>query len=129
MIFFVIGWLLLAGLLLGLLYLASAAREGIGLLHLIHLLLMWVLAPGFGGFCATYVTRQVIKGVRAETVAIAFISIVITLAVMIYLPLVVRGEEIATGQPVVSIAQLAAIIIGSRIGWAVNVVSQGRGEA
>ena len=49
-VFMLIGWLLLTALLYGVMYVASHAREGVGLMHLLNILLMWILGPGFGGF-------------------------------------------------------------------------------
>lgn len=55
-VFFLLGWLSLATVLYGIGYVASHAREDMGVIHFLHVLLMWVLGPGFGGFLSTYVT-------------------------------------------------------------------------
>lgn len=49
LIFLVAGWLFLSALLYAVGYVASNARDGIGLMRLLHVLLMWVLGPGFWG--------------------------------------------------------------------------------
>src|SRR4051812_43591331 len=112
--FLVVGWAFLSALLFGVMYIASRAREGVGLLHLVNLLLMWVLAPGFGAFCATYATPRIFRSVDAATIAIGFISVATTLATVIFLlSFIVQEEKSSIGRYVVFVAQVAAIIIGA----------------
>jgi hypothetical protein len=72
-VFFLLGWFFLATILYGIGYVASQARQDMGLIHFLHLLLMWVLGPGFGGFLSTYVTPHIFKNVDAETISTSFL--------------------------------------------------------
>jgi len=123
--FMLIGWLMLAALLYGLMYVASRAREGVGLMHLLNTLLMLVLAPGFGGFLATYITPRVFKTIDASTIATSFISVVVTLAFVIGLLSMMFAQHDGTwvGQFVLFIVQVAAIVFGAKIGKSVYVTS------
>jgi len=113
-LFLLVGWLFLAALLYGVGYVASHAREGIGLMHLFNVLLMWVLGPGFGGFLATYVTPRMFKEIDAATISTSFISVVVTLAVVMGLMslLFVQQDKSGIGQLVLFVVQVSAIIIG-----------------
>jgi len=120
-----IGWFFLAALLYGVGYVASHAREGIGLMHLLHVLLMWVLGPGFGGFLATFVTPQIFKDIEASSIAISFISVVVTLAVVIGLLslLVVKQKQSGIGEFVLFVVQVSAIVAGAKIGKSMHVAT------
>lgn len=120
-----IGWLMLAALLYGVMYVASHAREGVGLMHLLNILLMWVLGPGFGGFLATYITPRVFKTIDASTIATSFISVVVTLAVVLGLLslMFVQQNGAGVGQFVLFVVQVAAIVFGAKIGKSVYVTS------
>lgn len=122
-VFFLLGWFFLAALLYGVGYVASQAREGVGLMHLLNVLLMWVLGPGFGGFLATYVTPQIFKEVSAATIATGFISVVITLAVILGMLslLFVQQEKSGIGQFILFIVQVSAIVVGAKIGKSMHV--------
>lgn len=124
-IFMLIGWLMLAALLYGVMYVASHAREGVGLMHLLNILLMWVLGPGFGGFLATYITPRVFKTIDASTIATSFISVVVTLAVVLGLLslMFVQQNGAGVGQFVLFVVQVAAIVFGAKIGKSVYVTS------
>ena len=124
-IIMLIGWFFLAALLYGVGYVASHARQGIGLMHLLHVLLMWVLGPGFGGFLATFITPQIFKDVEASSIATSFISVVVTLAVVMGLLslLVVKQEESGIGEFILFVVQVSAIVIGAKIGKSMHVAS------
>jgi len=118
LIFMVAGWFLLSAMLYGVGYIGSHARAGIGLMHLLHVLLMWVLGPGFGGFLATYITPRIFKQVDISTIFTSFVSVVITVAIMLGLFSLVFGQpgNRGTGEFILFTVQLSAIIIGARIG-------------
>lgn len=120
-----IGWLMLAALLYGVMYVASHAREGVGLMHLLNILLMWVLGPGFGGFLATYITPRVFKTIDASTIATSFISVVVTLAIVMGLLslMFAQHDGAGVGQFVLFVVQVAAIVFGAKIGKSVYVTS------
>lgn len=124
-IFLLLGWFFLAGLLYVVGYVASHAREGIGLLHLLHVLLIWVLGPGFGGFLATFITPRIFKEINVATIATSFISVVITLAVITGLLSLVflQQENFKIGEFVLFIVQISAIVGGAIIGRSVYVSS------
>ncbi len=120
-----IGWIVLAALLYGVMYVASHAREGIGLIHLLNIILMWILGPGFGGFLATYITPRVFKTVDATTIATSFISVVVTLAVVISLLSLTLTPHNGggLGEFALFAVQVAAIVIGAIIGKSVYIQS------
>lgn len=124
-VFFILGWFFLVGLLYVIGYVASHARGGMGLMHFLHILLMWVLGPGFGGFLATYVTPRIFNEVHANTIATSFISVVITLAVIIVLVslVFVQQEKSGIGEFVLFVVQVAAIVVGATIGNSMHVSS------
>ena len=109
---------MLAALLYGVLYVASQARQGVGMMHLLNALLIWVLAPGFGGFLATFVTPTVFKAVDPSTIATSFVSVVVTLGVVVGWLLLVRADDNGgeLGQFMLFLAQVAAIVVGARTG-------------
>ena len=117
-VFMLAGWLMLAALLYGVLYVASQARQGVGMMHLLNALLIWVLAPGFGGFLATFVTPTVFKAVDPSTIATSFVSVVVTLGVVVGWLLLVRADDNGgeLGQFMLFLAQVAAIVVGARTG-------------
>jgi len=117
-VFMLVGWLLLAALLYGVMYVASNAREGVGLMHLLNILLMWVLGPCFGGFLATYITPRLFKTVDVTTIATSFISVIVTLAIVLGLLSLVLSQQDGggIGQLVLFVVQVAAIVIGAKIG-------------
>lgn len=120
-----IGWLMLAALLYGVMYVASHAREGVGLMHLLNILLMWVLGPGFGGFLATYITPRLFKTIDVSTIATSFISVVVTLAIVMGLLSLMfsQRDSAGIGQFVLFVVQVAAIVIGAKIGKNIYVAS------
>jgi len=105
-------------LLYGVMYVASNAREGVGLMHLLNILLMWVLGPCFGGFLATYITPRLFKTVDVTTIATSFISVIVTLAIVLGLLSLVLSQQDGggIGQLVLFVVQVAAIVIGAKIG-------------
>ena len=123
LIFLVAGWLFLSALLYAVGYVASNARDGIGLMRLLHVLLMWVLGPGFGGFLATYITPRLFKQVGIAIIFTSFVSVVITLAIILgLLSLVfVQQGKIGIGEFVLLIVQVSAIIVGAKIGKSVAI--------
>lgn len=116
---------MLAALLYGVMYVASHAREGVGLMHLLNILLMWVLGPGFGGFLATYITPRVFKTIDASTIATSFISVVVTLAIVMGLLslMFAQHDGAGVGQFVLFVVQVAAIVFGAKMGKSVYVTS------
>jgi len=120
-----VGWLLLAALLYGVMYLASHAREGVGLMHILNILLMWILGPGFGGFLATYITPRLFKTIDVTTITTSFISVIVTLAVIMGLLSLVFPQQDGggIGQLILFTVQVAAIVIGARIGKSFYVAS------
>jgi len=119
------GWLILASLLYGVMHVASRAREGVGLMHLLNILLMWILAPGFGGFLATYITPRIFKTIDASTIATSFISVVVTLTIVMGLLSLMFAQHDGTGmgQFVLFVVQVAAIVVGAKIGKSVYIPS------
>ena len=124
-VFLLVGWFFLAALLYGVGYVASHAREGVSLMHFLNILLMWLLGPGFGGFLATYITPQIFKETDVATIATSFISVVITLAVVMGILsfLLVQQERSSIGQFVLFVVQVSAIVIGAKIGKSMHVAS------
>ncbi|MBF0239892.1 MAG: hypothetical protein HQM12_19505 [SAR324 cluster bacterium] len=124
-VFMLIGWLMLAALLYGVMYVASHAREGLGLMHLVNILLMWVLGPGFGGLLATYITPRLFKTIDVSTIATSFISVVVTLAIVMgILSLLVQQRDGANiGQFLLFVFQVSAIVIGAKLGKSIYVAS------
>ncbi|TXH71577.1 MAG: hypothetical protein E6Q83_01025 [Thiothrix sp.] len=124
-VFMLVGWLLLAALLYGVMYVASHSREGVGLMHLLNILLMWVLGPGFGGFLATYITPRLFKSIDVSTIATSFISVIVTLAIVMGLLSLVFPQQDGggVGQLVLFVVQVAAIVIGAKIGKSFYVAS------
>jgi hypothetical protein len=124
-VFMLIGWLLLTALLYGVMYVASHAREGVGLMHLLNILLMWILGPGFGGFLATYITPRLFRTVDVSIIATSFISVVVTLAVVMGLLSLVYPQRDSTGigQFVLFVVQVAAVVAGAKIGKSVYVAN------
>ena len=124
-VFLLIGWLFLAALLYGVMYVASHAREGVGLMHLLNILLMLILGPGFGGFLATYITPRIFKAIDVSTIATSFISVVVTLAIIMGLLslLFVQQERSSIGQFILFILQVSAIVVGAKIGKSIYVAS------
>ena len=120
-IFLLTGWGSLLVLFRGVYYIASHAREGIGLVHYLHILSEWILCPLYSGFLATYVTPRIFKEIGAAKIATRFISVVITLAVVGSLAGFLQAEKYYSnigdiGIFVVAVIQVAAIIIGAKIG-------------
>lgn len=124
-VFMLVGWLLLAALLYGVMYVASHAREGVGLMYLLNILLMWVLGPGFGGFLATYITPRLFKTIDVSTIATSFISVIVTLAIVMGLLSLVFPQQDGGGfgQLVLFVVQVAAIVIGAKIGKSFYIAS------
>jgi len=94
-------------------------------MHLLNILLMWVLGPGFGGFLATYITPRVFKTIDASTIATSFISVVVTLAIVMGLLslMFAQHDGAGVGQFVLFVVQVAAIVFGAKIGKSVYVTS------
>lgn len=113
-----VGWALLVALLFGVGYVAAHARQGVGLMHLIHVALIWFLAPGFGGFLATYITPKIFNEMDVATIAKSFISVVVTLAIVMGLLslLFILQEQVGISELVISTIQVAAIVVGAKIG-------------
>ena len=124
-VFMLIGWLMLVALLYGIMFVASRAREGVGLMHLLNILLIWVLGPGFGGFLATYITPRLFESIDPATIATSFITAVVTFAVVIGLLslLLVQQGGVGVGQYVLFVVQLAAIVFGAKIGKSFYVIN------
>lgn len=122
-IFLAFGWLFLAGLLYGLGYLAAQSRGGMDLPHLLNMLLMWVLAPGFGGFLASFITPKIFKTISPSTITTSFMSIILTLGILlgIFSFFIVQGEHSSFGELIIFSAQISAIIIGAKIGKSVCI--------
>jgi len=120
-----IGWLILAALLYGVLYVASHAREGMGLMHLVNILLMWILGPGFGGFLATYITPRLFKTIDVSTIAKSFIAVIVTLAIVMGLLVLLVSHRDGTGigQFLLFSVQAGAIVIGAKVGKYIYVAS------
>lgn len=119
------GWFLLAELLYGILYAASHASEGVGLMHLLNILLMWILGPGFGGFLATYITSRLFKTIDIYMSTRSFITVSVTLAILIGFLSFVFSQQHTSGsiQFIIFIFQVAAIVIGSKIGKILYIAS------
>lgn len=117
------GWLFLSALLYAVGFVASHARDGVGLMHLLHVMLMWVLGPGFGGFLATFVTPRLFRQVDVATISTSFVSVVITVAIILgLLSLVfIQHGKSGIGDFVLLIVQVSAIIVGARIGKSMAV--------
>jgi hypothetical protein len=81
----VLGWLLVAGLLYGMGYVAMQARPTGGLLVIFHVFLMWVLSPGVGGYLAVFVTSAIFRSVPVSTVYVSFMSVVGVFTVLLFL--------------------------------------------
>jgi len=120
------GWFFLAALLAGIGYLASRATEGASLMFFLNTLLMWILGPGFGGFIAIYVTPKIFKTVDVTVINTSFISVVITLGIIMCLItlFLIRRESISAWQLVLLIFQTLAIVVGARIGKSIYIQSR-----
>jgi hypothetical protein len=115
-----IGWLVIAFLLSLIAILASEARSGIGLLHLINAFLVWVLSPGVGGFFAVYVTSLLFWSVSTQTIYVSFVSVTAVVLVILFLlgVLSVRLGGSSYVDLALFILQGAAIFPGARVGKA-----------
>ena len=124
-VFLLIGWLFLLALLFGVGYVASQARQGVGLMHILHVLLIWFLAPGFGGFLATFITPKIFREVDVATLATSFISVVVTLAVVMGLLSLfyILQEKVGINELVISTIQVVAIVVGAKIGKSSHIES------
>ncbi len=94
-------------------------------MHILNILLMWILGPGFGGFLATYITPRLFKTIDVTTITTSFISVIVTLAVIMGLLSLVFPQQDGggIGQLILFTVQVAAIVIGARIGKSFYVAS------
>ena len=120
-LFLVAGWGFLHVLLLGLYYVASNAREGIGLLHYLHMLSVLILCPLYGGFVAAYLTPRIFKEIDAAKIARRFIYVVVTLAVVGSLLGFLQPEKYYSSSGdiaefVFAVLQIVAVIVGAIFG-------------
>jgi hypothetical protein len=116
----VTGWIIMAILLSLIGAIASQAHGGVGLLHLIHVFLIWVLSPGIGGFFALYVTALLFNSVSTHTIYVSFVSATaVILAVLLLAGIVsIRLGESPLGSLILFALQAAAIFLGARVGKA-----------
>jgi len=117
-VFLLLGWGFLTASLYGIEYVASRAREGLGLMHLLNRFLIWFLAPGFGGFLATYITPQIFKDIDVATITTSFISVVVTIAIIfgLFSLLFVRQDISIFIYYISFLIQVVAILVGAKIG-------------
>lgn len=117
-VFLLVGWGFWGLCFEGVYYVASHAREGTGLIHYLHIYLKWILCPLYGGFLATYITSRIFKEIGATTIATGFISVVVTLAVVVSLLMFLQAETYysSISDIVVVVIQNAVIIVGAKIG-------------
>lgn len=80
-----LGWLLVAGLLYGMGYVAMQARPTGGFLVILHVFVMWVLSPGVGGYLAVFVTSAIFRSVSVSTLYVSFVSVVGVFTVLLFL--------------------------------------------
>ena len=116
----VIGWLVMALLLSMIGAVASQARSGVGLLHVVHTFLIWVLSPGIGGFFAVYLTALWFNSVSTHTIYVSFVSVAAVILILLFLMGIVsvRLGESSFGSLVLFALQAVAIFLGARIGKA-----------
>ena len=125
LIIFLLGWFFLSGLLLLLGYVVAQASPEAGLMHYFHLFLMWVLGPGFGGFLATFVTPRIFKSINPDTLLTSFITIIITLYILIS-PIdifFVQNESFSFWESAIILLQVSAMVLGAKIGKSVHEAS------
>jgi hypothetical protein len=115
-----IGWFVIALVLSLIGVVASEARDGIGLLHIVHVLLIWVLSPAIGGFFAVCVTVLLFNSVSTHTIYVSFVSVTAVILILLFLMGVVsiRLGESSVGSLVLFALQAAAIFLGARVGKA-----------
>ena len=125
LIIFLLGWFFLSGLLLLLGYVVAQASPEVGLMHYFHLFLMWVLGPGFGGFLATFVTPRIFKSINPDTLLTSFITIIITLYILILLIDIffVQNESFSFWESAIILLQVSAMVLGAKIGRSVHEAS------
>ncbi len=105
---------------------ASKASSGLGLLHLLHVFLMWVISPGVGGFFAVSVTAHIFRSVPISTIYVSFVSVAAVLLVLLFLlgVLRVRVGGSTVGEMVIFVLQAAAIFLGARIGKTTSAINR-----
>lgn len=84
---------------------------------------MGVLGPGFGGFLATFITPQLFKEKDASSITTSFISVVVTLGIVMGMVslLVVKQEKSGIGELVLFVIHVSAIVVGAKIGKSLYV--------
>jgi hypothetical protein len=99
---------------------ASHARDGVGLIHLIHAFLIWVLSPGIGGFFAIYLTALLFASVSTQTIYVSFVSVTAVILAMLFLIGIIslRLGVSSFGSVILFALQTAAIFLGAWIGKA-----------
>lgn len=111
-------WLLVAGLMYGMGYLALQARPtGGGLLLLLHVFVMWVLSPGVGGYLAVFVTSAIFRSVPVSTIYVSFVSVIGVMTVLLFLLGLVGywwGRS-TLWEFVFFVLQAVAIFVGARV--------------
>jgi len=113
----VLAWLLVAGVMYGIGYVAMQARPTGGLLLVFHIFLMWVLSPGVAGYLAVFVTSALFRSVPVSTVYVSFVSVVGVFTVLLFL-LGLAGYSWGRStllQLVLFTLQAAAIFVGARV--------------
>lgn len=121
-IIFFIGWSIIVLILAVIAALASAAREGLGLIHILNVLLMLILGPGVGAFFGVFVPSQIFRSVDPHTIFVSFVSI----TVLLFAALFVLGIYLfkvnvgGLGQPIMLLIQAGATVVGAKIGGALG---------
>src|SRR5260370_33629926 len=115
---FLFCWLLIAGLLALMLWVAVKTEHASTLFLLFHAVVIWILRPAVCAALAIFATASSFRTVAPSTIFVGFISV---LAVLLF-GLVVLGaassmdDELPNHHLVVMFFQIVAIFLGARIG-------------
>ncbi len=118
LVILVVAWLVIALIIYVIGMVGSQARPGLGLIHLIHIFLMWVLSAGIGGFFAIYLPSLMFHAVDLKTLYVSFVSVVAVIITVLFLIAFISlsSGRRSTGEVIMFLLQSAAIFVGAWVG-------------
>jgi hypothetical protein len=83
-VIFVVVWLTITAIMTSILYIAHRAAPTAGIMAFLHVVLTWILGTSIGAFFAIHITNRIFLSVDIKTVYISFISIVLTVSIILF---------------------------------------------
>ena len=114
---FIVMWLFIAGLIVGLAYVSAQAGVGGSVFWAFNTFLVWILSPAAGAAVAVYAAITTFRSVEATTIFVAFVSVCASLICILFIfAMVAAINGQGAGQLLLFTGQSASIFVGARIG-------------